>query len=242
MRPCPRIQVAGVHDPGEALALVRAGVDSVGLPLRLAVHAEDCGEAEAARIVAALPPDVLAVCITYATDPDEAAALCAALGVGGIQLHADLEPAALARLRALRPDLYVIKSLIVPPNPGPDGLRKLEDQAAALAPHCDALLTDTADPASGATGATGKTHDWAVSRRLAELSPRPLILAGGLHPGNVREAVLAVGPAGVDAHTGLEGPDGRKDPALVAAFVAEARAGFAALGARGRAPLPRRRD
>jgi len=98
---------------------------------------------------------------------------------------------------------------------------------AACMPFVDAFLTDTFDPQSGRSGATGKIHDWEVSRRLAEISPRPLILAGGLNPGNVREAIRRVQPAGVDAHTGLEGPAGRKDAARVAAFVAEARAGFA---------------
>jgi phosphoribosylanthranilate isomerase len=54
-----------------------------------------------------------------------------------------------------------------------------------------------------------------------------VILAGGLTADNVRAAIAAVRPAGVDAHTGVEGPDGRKDPALVRRFVAEARRGFA---------------
>ncbi|WP_461209224.1 phosphoribosylanthranilate isomerase [Desulfocurvus sp. DL9XJH121] len=238
MRPCPLVQVAGVHDADEALALARLGVDSVGLPLRLAVHAPDCTEAEAARIVAALPPGVLGVCITYARDPAEVDELCTALGAGGVQIHADPPLPALAELRRRRPDLYLIKSVIVPPDPGPRARRELEARALALAPHCDALLTDTADPASAATGATGLTHDWEVSRRLAEISPRPLILAGGLNPGNIREAILTVRPAGVDAHTGLEGPDGRKDPRLVAAFVARAREAFASLGR----PLPPARD
>jgi phosphoribosylanthranilate isomerase len=90
-------------------------------------------------------------------------------------------------------------------------------------------LTDTFDASTGASGATGKTHDWSISRELAEISPRPLILAGGLDPGNVREAVNQVRPAGVDAHSGLEGPGGRKDRELVQAFVRQALAGFAGI-------------
>jgi phosphoribosylanthranilate isomerase len=62
-----------------------------------------------------------------------------------------------------------------------------------------------------------------------ETAARPVILAGGLTPENVGQAILQVGPAGVDAHTGLEGPDGRKDPARVRAFVEEARRAFAVL-------------
>ena len=84
-------------------------------------------------------------------------------------------------------------------------------------------------PPTGACGATGRTHDWSVSRKLVELSSRPVILAGGLMPDNVRQAIQQVRPAGVDAHTGVEGPDGRKDPAPIRRFVAEARAAFHAL-------------
>lgn len=228
MTACPRIQIAGARDRDEALLLARAGVDSVGFPLRLAVHAPDTTEDEAARIIAALPDAVLPVCITYATDPPEIDALCRKLGVPAVQLHADMPPRALAALKALRPDLYVIKSIIVRAD-----AVDLGAQVRAQAPHCDAFLTDSHDPATGATGATGLTHDWETSRRLARTSPRPLILAGGLHPGNVRAAVAAVHPAGVDAHTGVEAPDGSKDFDLTAAFVREARAGFAAIGAAG---------
>jgi len=94
------------------------------------------------------------------------------------------------------------------------------------APLVDAFITDSWDPATGACGATGRVHDWDVSRQLAELSPKPLILAGGLGPENVRQAIIQVRPAGVDAHTGVERPDGRKDEKRVRSFVEEARAAF----------------
>jgi phosphoribosylanthranilate isomerase len=68
-----------------------------------------------------------------------------------------------------------------------------------------------------------------VSRTLVRICPRPVILAGGLSPENVRRAILEVRPAGVDVHTGIEGPDGRKDRALSRRFVREVQAGFAAL-------------
>jgi phosphoribosylanthranilate isomerase len=59
-----------------------------------------------------------------------------------------------------------------------------------------------------------------------ELSPRPVILAGGLTPANVRRAIAAVRPAGVDVHTGVEDASGRKERAKVLEFMAEARAAF----------------
>lgn len=225
------IQVAGLHDMAEALALREAGVHAMGLPLRLPVNAEDLTEAEAARLVAEverLPaPPLLAVGITYITDGAEAAAFCRALGLRRLQLHGPVAASELARLRRALPDLFLIKSLVVRTD---GNLPELLDTVRELAPLTDAFITDTHDPATGADGATGRTHDWAVSAELVRRSPRPVILAGGLNPDNVHAAILRVRPAGVDAHTGVEGPDGRKCPDRLRRFVDEARRGFAAAG------------
>ncbi len=220
----PIIQVAGVRSLAEARMLARAGASHVGIPLRLDVHAPDVSEEEAAAIVRGLAGSVETVCITYAADPEELAGLAGFLGVGGLQLHGPVDLEAVARLRGLRPGLFLIKSLVLAPGREEGLLRDVE----RFAPLVDAFLTDTFDPATGASGATGKVHDWAASRRLAAASPRPLILAGGLTPANVARAVRAVRPAGVDAHTGLEDAAGNKDEELVRAFVREARAAFAA--------------
>lgn len=221
------IQIAGVHDMDEAALLAAHGVHAVGLPLRLPVNAEDLDEEAAARLVAALPEGLTPVGITYIAHAEEAAAFCDALGVTHLQLHGDIDLSQLKRLRALRPGLYIIKSLVVRETPGASNSTELAATVTTLAPFVDAFITDTFDPATGASGATGKTHDWAISAELVRLSPRPVILAGGLNPENVCEALHRVRPAGVDAHTGVEGPDGRKTADLVRRFVHEARRGFA---------------
>ncbi|MFZ0390218.1 MAG: phosphoribosylanthranilate isomerase, partial [Calditrichia bacterium] len=82
------------------------------------------------------------------------------------------------------------------------------------------------DVKSGASGATGKTHDWEISRRLREISPLPLILAGGLNQKNVSEAIRQVQPAGVDVHTGVENSQGLKDEKRLQQFVRESRRAF----------------
>jgi phosphoribosylanthranilate isomerase len=116
----------------------------------------------------------------------------------------------------------VIKSLIV----GMHDDKTLEAMVRELSPFVDAFITDTFDPESGASGATGKTHDWRVSRRLVELSNRPVILAGGLTPANVKRAILEARPAGVDSHTGVEDSTGRKSREMVQKFVSEALEAF----------------
>ncbi len=208
--------------------LADSGVQRLGFPLGLKVHREDLPEDDAAVIIRTLGLGPCAWLITYLDDPRSIAALCDRLGCVGVQLHGAVDKGRVAGLRALRPRLQVVKSLIVR-----DGnLAELAAVVAAFAPHVDGFITDTFDPATGASGATGKTHDWAVSRRLVELSPRPVILAGGLTPENVGRAIRTVRPAGIDAHTGVEDGNGRKDSRRVQAFIAEAEEAFAALAVR----------
>jgi phosphoribosylanthranilate isomerase len=220
-----RIQIAGVADLNEATMLATTGVDWLAWPLRLPVNKEDVSEAEAADLIQALPPPGRHVLVTYEHTADETVAFCRKLGVRRVQLHGPFPPAELRRLRGLWPGLFVVKSLVV----RRDNEAELHELARQAAPWVDAFVTDTFDPTTGAEGATGKVHDWGISRRLAEQCSRPLILAGGLNPDNVAAAIEAVRPAAVDAHTGVEGPDGRKDPELVRRFVTAARAAFAKL-------------
>jgi phosphoribosylanthranilate isomerase len=216
------VQVAGVADSVEAALLVECGVRYLGFPLRLPVHREDLTEAEVAAIIRRLRPPVYGVLITYLANAEEIAELADALGARIVQLHGDITLEELVRLREIAPDVTVVKSLVVGLHPVP----VLEQMVRELSPQVDGFITDTFAPETGASGATGRTHDWAVSRRLVELSERPVILAGGLTPANVRSAIAEVRPAGVDVHTGVEDGSGRKSREKVAAFVREARAGF----------------
>lgn len=216
------IQVAGIRNREEAGMLVAAGVDWLGFPFRLDVHAEDSTEAAAAEIIAALPVQVRAVLITYLSEAADILDLMQRLGTSWVQLHGPVRVEVAAELRRRRADIGIIKSLVI----RPDNTVDLEKAAGDFAAVVDAFITDTFDPATGASGATGMTHDWRISRRLVALSPRPVILAGGLTAANVRAAIQCVRPAGVDVHTGVEDRAGRKDAAKVRAFVREARAGF----------------
>ncbi|GHD92860.1 phosphoribosylanthranilate isomerase [Streptomyces naganishii] len=216
------IQVAGIIDQAEADMIVEEGADWLGFALRLPARNEDISEADAAAIIKALQPRNKGVIITYLTDADEIRAFCADMGVDAIQLHGDIAPAELRRLRAIAPDLFLLKSLVVKAD-NFDELRRTVDGAAE---YVDTFITDTFNPATGAKGATGLVHDWDISAELVRISPRPLMLAGGLNPHNVAEAIEKVRPAAVDAHTGLEDASGRKDRLKVRTFVAEARKAF----------------
>jgi phosphoribosylanthranilate isomerase len=220
------IQVAGIIDEAEAALLCEEGVDWLGLPLRLSSNNEDLSEAEAIAVIATIRPPHKAVLITYLTDAGQVSSFCAELGVRAVQLHGDVPAAELSALRAIDPDLYILKSLVVQED-NADQLAKTVDEVAEWA---DMFITDTYNPATGAKGATGLVHDWRVSADLVRRSPRPLMLAGGLTPDNIADAIRKVRPAAVDAHSGLEDADGRKDRAKVRRFVEQSRRAFDLLG------------
>lgn len=226
------IQIAGVVDEAEASMLQQCGVRYLGFPLRLAVHQEDLSEEAAANIIRSLDSSVYGVLITYLNYATEIADFCHSLGVRIVQLHGDIDRDKLKRLKTLDPNLTVIKSLVI----GLHDDKTLESITGELSAYVDAFITDTSDPKTGASGATGMTHDWSVSRRLVELSDRPVILAGRLTPENVRRAILEVKPAGVDSHTGVEDATGRKSREKVEKFVGEAQSAFRILKGIGVGP------
>ncbi|MBI3123504.1 MAG: phosphoribosylanthranilate isomerase [Ignavibacteriales bacterium] len=217
------IQIAGVIDKEEAKLLMQLGVDYLGFPLRLPVNKEDLTEDEAVEVIKTITPPHQSVLITYLNKADEIISFCDKLNVKIVQLHGDISFDELVRTKTLRPDLEIIKSLVV----ASDNYDKLVKIVETFSPWADTFITDTFDPVTGAEGATGKIHDWSISKKLVELSPKPVIIAGGLNPQNVKQAILEIKPAGVDVHTGVELPNGRKSVELVKVFVKEAKEGFA---------------
>ncbi|MGE4290855.1 MAG: phosphoribosylanthranilate isomerase [Desulfovibrio sp.] len=211
----------------EAQLLVKAGFTHLGFPMGPGVVEEDVDAWKAARIVRALAADhtddpvcvkITCVLITYLRNALEILELLERSAMRAVQLHAPVTPAEVAALRRADPELVIFKSIVM----GRPGEADPLNVARGHAPYVDAFLTDTYDPVTGASGATGRTHDWAASRALVEARLRPVILAGGLTPDNVAQAVRAVRPAGVDAHTGLEDAQGRKDPEKASSFVRNA--------------------
>jgi phosphoribosylanthranilate isomerase len=123
-----------------------------------------------------------------------------------------MAPEAFARVRESAPWVKILKAYHVN---GPGCL----DDGERFVDRVDAFVLDTFNPATGQVGGTGVTHDWEISRRIAERYRCPIILSGGLSAENVAAAIEAVHPFGVDANTGTKGEDGFKDPEKMRAFV-----------------------
>ncbi|MES2765062.1 MAG: phosphoribosylanthranilate isomerase [Bacteroidota bacterium] len=222
----PFIQVAGIIDQAEADMLVRCGVKYLGFPLRLDFHKEDLSDDEAAKIIRSLPEGHHGVLITYLKTADEINELLLKIGANHVQIHGEISLKELQKLRRIRPDAVLLKSLVIRQN----NLNELIHISKTFSSFINYFITDTYDETTGASGATGKMHDLWKSGQLVENSLKPVVLAGGLRPKNVREAIIKVRPSGVDVHTGVENSDGRKDETKVREFLKEAEKGFKEIG------------
>jgi phosphoribosylanthranilate isomerase len=224
----PVIQIAGIRNWDEAAMISRSGATHIGFPLRLDIHPPDLSEVQAADIIRRLPPAIRPVLITYLAKATEIYELTLQLGCTIVQLHGSVSVSELDKLRRLSQSasieapFEIWKSLVIKADNEPELLQTLH----STTPFVDAYISDTYDAVTGASGATGKTHDWRVTRRIVAQSSRPVIVAGGLNPGNVAEAIRITGAAGVDVHTGVEKADGSKDSELVAKFVEMAQESF----------------
>jgi phosphoribosylanthranilate isomerase len=213
------VKVCGIPSWEEADGALACGATALGFSVGLTHRADDgIGDAEARAIVRRLPAGAEAVLVTHLPDPERVAALAAFIGARTVQVHGDMALPDLRRLRALAPDMRLLKAVHVT---GDDAIGRALDCAA----DADALVLDTRT--ADRLGGTGRTHDWSVSARIVDtVAPLPVYLAGGLRPENVAQAVARVRPAGVDVNSGVEDAKGRKDAAKMRAFVDRARAGL----------------
>lgn len=208
-----RVKICGITRPEDGLAAARSGADAIGLVFwagsaRAVVH-------ERARaIVAALPPFVTVVGLFVDPSPAEVRAAIDAVPLDLLQFHGAEAP---EFCRAFgRPYLKAVAASAE------------ADLLESLSPFDDAagVLVD-APPLGGIPGGTGRSFDWSLlPARLA----RPLVLSGGLHAGNVGEAVRRIRPWAVDVSSGVEAQDaagapikGIKDAARIASFIEEVR-------------------
>ncbi len=219
----PRIQVAGVSSLEEALFCLDVGIEGLGFTLELPSGVHDGLTPEKTRlIIKNLPQWAFPVVITYLDQAGKASNLVRHVGAKAIQFHGGIGAGELTLFRKLCPGVKTIGCVNV------TGQEALDAASRFQRPLWDAVILDSSDPVSGKKGATGLTHDWAISAQIAAKSTIPVILAGGLNPENVAEAILKVKPHAVDAHTGLEDPGGTRNHVKIQTFAEAAKRAFAA--------------
>lgn len=202
-----RVKICGITRVEDALAAAAAGADAIGLVF-YANSPRAVGIEQAQAIIAALPPFVTTVGLFVDIQRDELRRILASVPLDLLQFHGDesveqCEGFGRPYIKALR-----VKA-------GDDIIAEVSRY-----PGASGILLDTY--VEGVPGGTGKAFDWSL---VPEKLSKPVILAGGLRPDNVAEAVRQVRPYAVDVSGGVEAGKGIKDAERVAAFIRAARGG-----------------
>jgi phosphoribosylanthranilate isomerase len=192
------VKICCIADPDEARLAITAGASAIGLVSAMPSGPGPIPEMQIARIAAAVRPPTETFLLTALCDAGAIAEQHRRCGTTAVQLVDHVAEAELRRLRGLLPGVRLVQVIHVR---GPESV----DEASAAAPFVDTLLLDSGNPrlAVKELGGTGRVHDWTHSRRIRETAGVPVLLAGGLHPDNVREAIERVEPHGVDVCSGL---------------------------------------
>ncbi len=200
-----RVKICGITSAEDAALAVRAGADAVGVVL--AESPRQMSVDEAAEVLAEVPPPVAKVGVFVDAPPEFVARAIERIGLTAVQFHGSETPETCVRV-----SVPVIKAIRVVDEP--DDL-----EFARYSETCAAILLDTYDPVL--EGGTGKTFDWLGFSEVR--CAVPLIVAGGLNPVNVREAIRIMRPFGVDVSSGVEERPRQKDRLKMEAFMAAVR-------------------
>ncbi len=178
------------------------GASALGLVSSMPSGPGVIDEATIARITAVVPPPIATFLLTSRRDADEIIAQQRRCQTNTLQLCDYVELSVYARLRTALPGIALVQVIHVT-----DEESMMKAQKAAE--HVDALLLDSGNPALAVKelGGTGRVHDWSLSRRIRDAVPKPVFLAGGLRSANVREAIAAVQPFGLDLCSGVRTND-----------------------------------
>jgi len=212
-----KVKICGIMRAEDGINAISYGADAVGFLVGQIHHSRDFVKKEKAKkIVSQLPPFCSSVLVTHYHNVNDILSLAKYIGVTTIQLHGDSKPDDIKQIKKELPYIKILKSLHVFDQ------QSIEEGRQFIG-FADAIILDTANKKTGQVGGTGITHDWDISRRIVEEYDIPVILAGGLSPDNVEEAIKTVKPFGVDVNSGVRAEDGLKDLAKLKSFIEKAK-------------------
>ena len=200
----PWIKICGLTDPENALGCARLGADALGFvffkqsPRNVSIQ-------KAAQIASVLPDDIMTIGVFVNNDYDTIMETVHQCGLKGVQLHGNEPPELIDCL--LKKNLWVIKALFAAKPP-------FLSQAPRYKTASFILVEYGKGPLPG-----GNAESWTYEHTLDATTTPPVIIAGGLHPDNICQAIRAANPAAVDVSSGVEKAYGIKDLKKVTAFI-----------------------
>ena len=234
-----RIKICGIRSPQEIELANLYGADAVGFITDVPVESPRKLDSDTAAIlISKVPKSLKSVLVIMPENSEKALELIEKIRPDIVQIHSMLPLSELEIIKE-KTDIPIIKALSIPAQEESSGEKSEKVEKTSLAKNTflisdlleqiaqleetavvDSLLLDTGK--AGKLGGTGCVHDWTLSLKIAEETRLPLILAGGLKPENVQEAIRIVSPYAVDTASGVESC-GKKDGLKIKKFVEEVR-------------------
>jgi phosphoribosylanthranilate isomerase len=208
-----RVKICGNTRREDVEYAVQAGADAVGFIIGFPSTPRNLDIEQVHSLMTGLPPFIDRVVVTRQDDLNLLQSIGERLPVDTIQLIGETSNP--PQLRKLFPDTLLIKVI----HAEPEGLIQSALESSLL---YDAILIDS--KVNNQLGGTGEVHDWNLSRKVTDaVKPTPVILAGGLNPFNVEDAVKIVQPYAVDVSSGVESTPGVKDHSKIERFIENAK-------------------
>lgn len=193
-----RVKICCISSPEEARLAIDMGASALGLVGHMPSGPGVIGDDLIFEIARQVPPPVATFLLTSETAAADIIAHHRRVHTSTIQIVDALQSGTYAEIKKALPGVKLVQVIHVLDE-------NSIEEALEAAEGVDALLLDSGNPnlQVKVLGGTGRTHNWQLSREIVRRSPVPVFLAGGLHAGNVREAIEAVQPFGVDLCSGL---------------------------------------
>ncbi len=207
-----RVKICCINSVGEAKTAISFGASAVGLVARMPSGPGPIGDDLILSIARSVPPPIATFMLTSETSAEKIIAHHYKTLTNTIQIVDELKEGTYREIKAAIPAIKLVQVIHVIDE-------KSVDHAIKISGMVDALLLDSGNPNLEVKelGGTGRTHNWNLSRKIVEQSKIPVFLAGGLNPGNVKEAVEMVHPFGVDVCSGVR-TNGNLDPQKLEMF------------------------
>jgi phosphoribosylanthranilate isomerase len=209
-----RVKICGLMRLADVRAALDSGADALGFVVSSPSSPRNLSLNAAHALMKNVPVFATKVAVTSADDSRSVTKICSKLEPDALQLHR-YRRQIVGFIRRKHPETKLILA------------RAISDRislglASWTARESDAVLADS--PSLSGMGGTGRTHDWSLTAALRDrIYPHPLILAGGLTPNNVQQAIRKVRPFAVDVSTGVEKTIGVKDPKKIRDFIKKAK-------------------
>ncbi len=208
-----KIKICCISSHEEAKAAIRYGADALGLVGRMPSGPGPIEDELIASIAKTIYPPIASFLLTSEQTATDIIAHVNRVHTNTVQIVDELTEGSYDEIRKALPHLKIVQVIHVT---GEESI----GQALDVHEHVDAILLDSGNPQAAVKtlGGTGNTHNWDISRDLVKEVSVPVFLAGGLHAGNVQEAIKRVTPYGVDICSGVR-TNGKLDIQKLNAFI-----------------------